>query len=50
MNKEDLEKLSPETLGLLNDALYEELCKSIITLIKDSLKNLILTKISVFNP
>ena len=39
MNPEDLEKLSPETLGQLNDALYEVLCESIITLMKDSLKN-----------
>jgi hypothetical protein len=36
MNKEDLEKLSPETLGQLNDALHEEVCKSIITLMKDT--------------
>ena len=39
MNKEDLEKLSPKTLGQLNDALHEVLCKSNITLMKDSLEN-----------
>ncbi len=39
MNKEDLEKLSPETLGQLNDALHEVFCESIITLMKDTLKN-----------
>lgn len=37
MNREDLEKLSPEVLGQLNDALHEVLCESIITLMKDSL-------------
>lgn len=44
MNKEDLEKLSPETLGRLYDALHEVLCESIITLMKDSLKNPGITK------
>jgi hypothetical protein len=44
MNKKDLEKLSPETLGKLNDALHEELCISIITLMKDSLKDHRITK------
>ena len=44
MNKQDLEKLSPETLGQLNDALHEVLCNSIITLMKDSLKNPGITK------
>ena len=39
MNKEDLEKLSPEKLGQLNDALHEVFCESIITLMKDTLKN-----------
>jgi hypothetical protein len=44
MNKEDLEKLSPETLDQLNDALHDVLCESIITLMKDSLKNPGITK------
>jgi hypothetical protein len=44
MKREDLEKLSPETLGLLNDALHEVLCESIITLMKDTLKNPGITK------
>ena len=44
MNKEDLEKLSPETLGQLNDALHEVFCESIITLMKDTLKNPGITK------
>ena len=39
MNKEDLEKLSPETLGQLNDALHEVFCEALITLMKDTLKN-----------
>jgi hypothetical protein len=39
MNKEDLEKLSPETLDQLNNALHEVFCESIITLLQDSLKN-----------
>jgi predicted house-cleaning noncanonical NTP pyrophosphatase (MazG superfamily) len=43
MNKEDLEKLSPETLEKLTDALHEELCKA-ITLVKDSLNNPGITK------
>ena len=44
MNKEYLEKLSPETLDQLSDALHEVLCESIITLMKDSLKNPGITK------
>ncbi len=44
MNREDLEKLSPEVLGQLNDALHEVLCESIITLMKDSFKNPGITK------
>ena len=44
MNREDLEKLSPEVLGQLNDALHEVLCESIITLLKDTLKNPGITK------
>jgi hypothetical protein len=44
MNKEDLEKLSPETLGQLNDALHEVLCESIITLMKNSLYDPGITK------
>ena len=37
MNREDLEKLSPEVLGQLNDALHEVLCESIVTLLQDSI-------------
>lgn len=44
MNIEDLEKLSPEVLGQLNDALHEVICESIITLMKDTLKNPGITK------
>jgi len=44
MNREDLEKLSPEVLGQLNDALHEVLCKTIIKLLKDTLKNPGITK------
>ena len=49
MNKEQYEKLSPETQSKLNAALHEgmfheTLCESIITLLKDSLENLGLTK------
>jgi len=44
MNIKDLEKLSPETLGKLNDALHEVLCEPIITLIKDSLCDPEITK------
>ena len=44
MNREDLEKLSPEVLGQLNDALHEVICESIITLMKDTLKNPGITK------
>lgn len=44
MNIEDLEKLSPEVLSQLNDALHEVLCESIITLMKDTLKNPGITK------
>ena len=39
MNKEDLEKLSPETIGQLNDSRHEELYESIIILFKGELKN-----------
>ena len=39
MNREDLEKLSPEVLGQINDALHEVLYESIITLMKDTLEN-----------
>ncbi len=39
MNREALEKLSPEVLGQLNEALHEVLCESIIPLLKDTLKN-----------
>jgi hypothetical protein len=39
MSKEDLEKLSPETIGQLNDARHEELYESIIILFKGELKN-----------
>ncbi len=39
VNREQLEKLSPETLDCLNDVLHETLCKSIITLLKDTLEN-----------
>lgn len=44
MNKEQYEKLSPETKGQLNDTLHETLCESIITLLKDSIENSDLTK------
>ena len=44
MNKEDIEKLSPEVLGQLNEALHEVLCKTIIKLLKDTLKNPGITK------
>lgn len=44
MNKEQYEKLSPDTQGQLNDTLYETLCESIITLLKDSIENSDLTK------
>lgn len=44
MIKEQLEKLSPETLNRLNDALHETLCKTIITLLRDTIVNPGLTK------
>lgn len=44
MNKEQYEKLSPETQTQLNDTLHETLCESIITLLKDSIENSDLTK------
>ena len=39
MAKEQFEKLSTEVQDQLNDALHETLCKSIITLLQDTLKN-----------
>ncbi len=39
MNKEQYEKLSPDTQAQLNDTLHETLCESIITLLKDSIEN-----------
>lgn len=44
MNREQLEKLSPEVQERLNAALHETLCKTIITLLQDTSKNPGLTK------
>lgn len=47
MDRELLEKLPPEELGQLNDALHEVLCETIINLLQDSLKSPGLTKYSI---
>ncbi len=39
MDREQYEKLSPDVQTQINAALYETLCETIITLLKDSIEN-----------